>query len=115
MAFLKSLIIAVFATIVLTYFFGVTLIEWFNIDLNLSGGFAQDSIEPLKKISVSAILAVVLLIVAVIIVFSVFGTIIVATFLSIGLILMLLLGAFWPIVFIGLIIWYAIRTQKLAS
>tara|TARA_B100000767_G_C19528529_1_gene435563 strand:- start:306 stop:665 length:360 start_codon:yes stop_codon:yes gene_type:complete len=106
-SFFKSLLLAVTATIFLTYFFGVSVLEWLNIDLNFSVNEAQHQqlIEPLKKISVSAIIVVSLLLVALFIVLSVFGTLMFITVVSVGAIMMLMVGVFWPVFLIAIVIW----------
>ena len=115
MSFLKSLLIAVFMTLLLTYFFGISLLEWLNIDVDINDELFQNTIEPLKKISISALVVVALILIAAFIVFSVFGALIAIAFLSLGAIFIFLIGAFWPVVLIGIVIWYLGRAQRSPS
>jgi uncharacterized protein YqhQ len=107
MSFFKALILAVMATLFLTYFFGVSVMEWLNIDLDLNANEAQHQhvIEPLKKISVSAIIAVSLLLLALFVLLSVFGTIMFITVIVVGAFAMLMIGIFWPVLLIAIVIW----------
>ena len=72
MSFCKSLMLAMIATLFLTYVFGVSLIEMLDVDVYVG----NELIEPLKAISVSALVVVLLVVVALAIVLSVFGSII---------------------------------------
>ena len=74
MSFCKSLMLAMIATLFLTYVFGVSLIEMLDVDVYVG----NELIEPLKAISVSALVVVLLVVVALAIVLSVFGSIIFA-------------------------------------
>lgn len=108
MSFFKSLLLAMFATLMLTYIFGASIMQWFDISIHMG----NEQIEPLKAISLSALVAIVLVVVALTIVLSVFGTIIFAFMLTIGAILLVGLGIFWPILIIALIIWLCCRTPS---
>jgi hypothetical protein len=101
MSFFKSLFLAIIATLFLTYVLGVSFIEMLDVDIYV----AQQHIEPLKAISVSAVFVVLLVVVALAIVLSVFGTIIFISMLLLGGIAMVVVGVFWPVFFIALAIW----------
>ncbi|KGJ88432.1 hypothetical protein [Thalassotalea sp. ND16A] len=111
MTFFKSLILAVFATIMLTYVFGVSIIEWFDISIYRD----QHQVEPLKAISISALVMVVLVVAALAIVLSVFGTLIFACLLLCGGILLVGVGIFWPIFFIAMVIWLCTREKPISQ
>jgi len=72
MSFFKALLLAVFATLFLTYAFGTSLLELFNIQIYIDNSI----VPPLKAISISALVMLVMLLVTVAIVLSVFGGII---------------------------------------
>jgi hypothetical protein len=101
MSFFKSLLLAILATLFLTYVFGVSMTELFDIDLYID----NELVEPIKAISLSALAAVVLVIVALAIVLSVFGSIIFITLLVFGCVAMVMVGVFWPVLLIAAIIW----------
>jgi hypothetical protein len=77
MTFVKSLMLALFATLFLTYVLGVSVIEMINVDVYVD----NQLMSPLKAIGVSALVAVLLVLVALAIVFSVFGSVIFITLL----------------------------------
>ncbi|WP_286234652.1 hypothetical protein [Thalassotalea sediminis] len=109
MSLFKSLILAIIATLVLTYMLGASVIELLDIDVYMG----EELIEPLKAISISALVVVLLVIAGIAIVVSVFGTVIFITMLVFGAIAMALIGAFWPLLLVIGIIWLCSRnTQK---
>jgi hypothetical protein len=101
MTFFKSLLLAIFVTLFLTYVLGVSFLEFFNINVTMN----DELIEPLKAIGVSAVATVVLVLIALAIVFSVFGSLIFISLLIAGALIMLVVGVFWPIFLIAAVIW----------
>jgi len=108
MSFFKSLMLAIFATLFITYVLGISFIEIFNVDLYVG----DELIEPLKAIGVSAFVMVILVIVALAIVLSVFGSLIFIFMMVFGAIAMVMIGVFWPVIFIAFIIWLMVRDKK---
>jgi len=108
MTFLKSLMLAIFATLFLTYVLGISVIELLNIDIYLD----DQLMEPLKAIGVSALVAVLLVLVALAIVLSVFGSVIFITLLVFGGIAMVMVGVFWPILLIAVVIWLVTSNNR---
>ena len=108
MSFFKSFMLAILATLFLTYVFGISFIEMFNVDLYIG----EELIEPLKVISASALIMVILVMVAFAIVMSVFGSLIFIGMLVLGALAMVMIGIFWPILFIAFVIWLMIRDKK---
>ena len=108
MSFMKSLMLAIFATLFLTYVLGISFIEMFNVDLYVG----EKLIEPLKAISVSAIIMVILVILALAIVMSVFGSLIFIGMMIFGTLAMVMIGIFWPVIFIAFVIWLMVRDKK---
>ncbi|NQZ89056.1 MAG: hypothetical protein HRT54_15880 [Colwellia sp.] len=108
MSFMKSLMLAIFATLFLTYVLGISFIEMFNVDLYVG----EELIEPLKAISVSAIIMVILVILALAIVMSVFGSLIFIGMMIFGTLAMVMIGIFWPVIFIAFVIWLMVRDKK---
>lgn len=100
--------LAIIATLFLTYAFGVSLIEMLDIDVYVG----NELIEPLKAISISALVVVLLVVVALAIVLSVFGSIIFAVMLIFGGAAMVMLGFFWPIFLIAGVIWLVARDKQ---
>jgi len=108
MSFLKSLTLAIIATLFLTYVLGSSLIELLDINI-----YMEDKlIEPLQAISISALVIVVFVVAALAIVLSVFGSIIFLGLLGVGAAIMFTVGVFWPIFFIALVIWLMSRESK---
>ncbi|WP_068544252.1 hypothetical protein [Thalassotalea crassostreae] len=107
MTFFKSLLLAIMATILMTYILGISVIDWFNIDIYID----QDKIEPIQAISMSALAAVVMVLVALAIILSIFGALIftvmalVATFVVFGL------SVFWPVLIVALLIYACTRDK----
>jgi hypothetical protein len=108
MSFFKSLILAIFATLFLTYVLGTSFIEMLDIDVYMG----NELIEPLKAISISAVVVVILVLLALAIVLSVFGSLIFIAMLILGGFAMLMIGVFWPIFLIAGIIWLITREKK---
>jgi len=108
MSFLKSLTLAILATIFLTYVFGVSLLELTNFNVTMNG----DAIEPLKAIGFSALVVVLLVVAALAIVLSVFGGMIFIGLILFGSIAMLTLGVFWPILLMAVVIWLCSRNKQ---
>lgn len=108
MSFFKSLCLAIFATIFLTYALGVSFMELLDVDIYMD----SEVIEPLKAISFSALVVVLLVLVALAIAMSVFGTLIFIAMLVLGGGAMLLLGVFWPIFLIAGVIWLLARDKR---
>jgi len=100
--------LAIFATLFITYVLGISFIEIFNVDLYVG----DELIEPLKAIGVSAFVMVILVIVALAIVLSVFGSLIFIFMMVFGAIAMVMIGVFWPVIFIAFIIWLMVRDKK---
>mgnify|MGYP000583792015 CR=1 FL=1 len=108
MSFFKSLILAIIATLFLTYVLGASVVEM--LDVNVYMG--DELIEPLQAISVSALVVVLLVMLALAIVLSVFGSVIFIVLLSFGALAMLTIGMFWPLFLIAGIIWLVTRDKK---
>ena len=111
MSFFKSLFLAIFATLFLTYVLGTSFIELLDVDIYMD----EQLIEPLKAISISALVVVLLVLVALAIAMSVFGSIIFIAMLVLGGGAMLLVGVFWPIFLIAGIIWLVARDKPVAQ
>ncbi|GAA5143396.1 hypothetical protein [Thalassotalea piscium] len=107
MSFFKSLCLAIAATLFLTYVFGISLIEFFNVDIYMD----ETHIEPLKAISISALVVVLLVFAALAIILSVFGTIIFVGLLVVGSLVMVMIGVFWPILIAAGVIWLIVRDK----
>jgi len=108
MTFFKSLLLAILATLFLTYVLGVSFLELLDINVYMDG----ELIEPLKAIGVSAMATVILVLIALAIVLSVFGSLIFIGFLIIGSLVMVAVGVFWPILLIATIIWLMTRNKS---
>ena len=108
MSFFKSLMLAIFVTIFLTYTLGFGFMEMFNVDLYMG----EELIEPLKAISVSALIMVILVMAALAIVLSVFGSIIFVGMIIFGTLAMVMIGVFWPIILVAFVIWLMVRDKR---
>lgn len=107
MSFLKSLCLAILATVFLTFVLGISLLDIFDIDVYMD----EQLVEPLKTISVSALVAVALVVAAMAIVLTVFGTIIFAGILIVGSLALVTVGVFWPIFLAAFVIWLIARDK----
>jgi hypothetical protein len=108
MSFLKALMLAIFATIFLTYILGASFLSLFDLQLYVN----NDIVEPMKAIGISAGVAVLLVLVALAIVLSVFGGIIFVGVIVVGSIAMAIIGVFWPILLVALAIWAVTRNKQ---
>ena len=108
MSFFKSLLLAIFATLFLTYVLGVSFLELLDVNVYMDG----ELIEPLKAIGVSAVATVILVLIALAIVLSVFGSLIFIGLLVAGSLVMVAIGVFWPVFLIAGVIWLVTRNKK---
>lgn len=108
MTFFKSLLLAILATLFLTYVLGISFLELFDINVYMDG----ELIEPLKAIGVSAVATVILVLIALAIVLSVFGSLIFVGLLLAGSLAMVAIGVFWPVLLIAVIIWLFTRNKS---
>ncbi len=108
MSFFKSLLLAIFATLFLTYVLGVSFLELLDINVYMDG----ELIEPLKAIGVSAVATVLLVLIALAIVLSVFGSLIFIGLLIAGSLAMVAIGVFWPVFLIAGVIWLVTRNKN---
>ncbi|GHE99734.1 hypothetical protein [Thalassotalea profundi] len=107
MSLIKSLFLAIIATLFLTYVLGISMIEFFDVDIYMG----DNLIEPLKAISISALVVVLLVLAALAIILSVFGTIIFLGLLIVGSLAMVMIGVFWPILLAVGVIWLIVRNK----
>ncbi len=108
MTLFKSLMLAIFATLFLTYVLGVSFLEL--LDVNVYMG--EELIEPIKAISVSALVVVLLVVVALAIVLSVFGSLIFITMIVMGSLATVTVGVFWPVLLMAVVIWLITRDKQ---
>lgn len=108
MSFFKSLLLAIFATLFLTYVFGTSILEIFNIDVYVD----NEPVEAIKAIGASALVMIILVLVALAIVLSVFGSLIFVVMLILGTFAMAMIGVFWPILLIAAVIWLFTRDKQ---
>lgn len=111
MSFFKSLVLAIIATLFITYVLGVSLLEVFDMGITIG----DEIVEPLQAIGVSALVAVCIVLAAVAIVFTVFGSLIFVGLLVLGGVALCAIGIFWPILLIALIIWLICRDKPQAT
>ncbi|QBG35949.1 hypothetical protein [Litorilituus sediminis] len=111
MTFFKSLILAILATLFLTYVLGVSLLELLDVNVYMGA----ELIEPIKAISISALVVVLLVVIALAIVLSVFGGIIFIGMLIVGSIAMVAVGVFWPVLLVVLAVWLIVRDKPQAQ
>jgi len=108
MSFFKSLLLAIFATLFLTYVLGTSFLELLNVNVYMDG----ELIEPLKAIGVSAVATVIIVLIALAIVLSVFGSLIFIGLLIAGALAMVAIGVFWPVFLIAGVIWLVTSNKK---
>lgn len=111
MTFFKSLLLAIFATLFLTYALGTSFLELLDINVYMDG----ELIEPLKAIGVSAVATVILVLIALVIVLSVFGSFVFISLLILGSVAMVAIGVFWPVLLAAVVIWLVTRTKSTAK
>ncbi|MDX2368295.1 MAG: hypothetical protein QNK36_07825 [Colwellia sp.] len=107
MTFFKSLLLAIFATLFLTYVLGVSFLELLDINVYMDG----ELLEPLRAIGVSAVAIVILVLIALAIVLSVFGSFIFISLLIMGSAAMVAIGVFWPVLLAAVVIWLVTRNK----
>ena len=109
MSFFKSLVLAIVATLFLTYVLGTSLLDLFDVDVYMG----DELIEPLKAISFAALAAVVLVIVAMAIVLDrIWLDTICRLLLVVGALGLAAIGVFWPVLAVAFIIRLVMRDDK---
>lgn len=108
MSFFKSLLLAVLATVFLTYLFGASMIEMMNLHVMIDG----ESVAPLTAIGFSALVVAVMVVIALTITLSMFGGLIFIALLAVGSIGMFFIGIFWPVLLMALVIWLFSRNGQ---
>jgi len=93
--------LAMIATIFLTYVFGSSFLQWLDINIMMNG----ELLEPIAAISLSALVVIILVVVAFAIVLSVFGSFIFIVAMLLGALAMVTIGVFWPVILVALAIW----------
>lgn len=112
MPFFKSLVIAIIATLLLTYFLGASFLDLLGIETEQNIYVKGEILEPIKAISMSALMSVFLIIATLMIVLSVFGSIIFILLLGVGAVFMLMVGTLWPILLAAIIFWLLAGSSK---
>jgi hypothetical protein len=115
MSFFKSLLLAIITTVLLTYFLGASFLEFFGIDGVTDANIKDGVLAPIQAISVSALISVLLIIAGLAVVLSVFGSIFLVMMLVFGVVVMAMIGAFWPILLVGFVIWLMVRDTSKAA
>ncbi len=108
MSFLKSLILAILASIFLTYVLGASFLSLFDVNVAVNGSL----IEALQAMTASALVVGILVVVALAIVLSVFGSIIFAAMLILSCSVMVAIGVFWPVLLVAVVIWLISRDKQ---
>ncbi|GAA0812169.1 hypothetical protein KO495_02165 [Colwellia sp. D2M02] len=108
MSFGKSLLLAIVATLFLTYVFGTGFLQFADVNITMDGEF----VEPIQAISVSALVMLALVLVGLAIVLSVFGSFIFIAVMVVGTLAMVTIGIFWPILLIALLIWLVSKEKQ---
>lgn len=107
MSFFKALITAILVTLLVTYFLGSSILQFF--DVNIAHSSWQESIE---AINVSAVFALFVLFLGSFIILTVFGTVILLVTLFFLVIFGFVLGTFWPIILVAFVLYYLCRDKK---
>lgn len=108
MSFFKSLLLAIIATVFLTYVLGASVFELLDLDI-----YIEDSlVEPMQALSISALVMLFLVLAAIAIVLSVFGTVIFLVMMVVGAAAMMTIGVFWPIFVVAFLIWWMTKEQR---
>lgn len=108
MSFIKCFLLAIIATVFLTYVFGANMIEILNLHVMIDG----ESVAPLTAIGFSALVVAVMVVIALTIALSMFGGLIFLSLLVIGGIGMAFIGVFWPVLLIAVAIWLFSRNKQ---
>ncbi len=108
MSFIKALFLAIIATIFLTYVFGHGLIEMLNVNVYMD----ERLTDPIKSISIAALIVMIIFMAASAIILSVFGSILFISMLVFGVIAIVTLGVFWPIFLVVTILWLLSRDKR---
>jgi len=104
----KNLAIAALLAIILTYSMGNIAHEWFDLHLVID----DHMLNPFGSFVVATLVCIVLTVVGFCLALSVFGVLVfVAAVVFVG-ILVAGIGAFWPILLIGAVIYYLLKEKQ---
>ena len=101
MTFVKSLMLAVIITLLLTYLLGASILNWLDIDIIMH----NQVVESMQAISISVVITVILVVLLLALVFSIFGLMMFVAMLGAGAVFMLSLSFLWPVFLIMLVVW----------
>ncbi|TKB45302.1 hypothetical protein [Thalassotalea mangrovi] len=101
MSFAKSLILAILATLLLTYLFGNTVFSWLDMDIVVD----DHVVEPIEGIAIAALVGIILFVVGLAVFISVFGTLILVVLGALIGLAFVGLTVFWPVLLVGFIVW----------
>lgn len=112
MSFLKALILAIIATLLLTYFLGASFLELLGIDVANNINVNNELMASFKTISFSALAAILAIVVIVTVLLGVFGIVFCIAMFVVGAVFAVMLGAFWPLCLLVFVIWAITRESK---
>ena len=107
MSFLKSFLLAILACLLLTFVFGGSFLSLFDGNIIVNG----ELIEPLAATSVTALVTLFLVVIALGIFFSVCGSLICLTIMFVVGVTILAVGFFWPVLLLAMVIWLMSRNK----
>ena len=107
MSFIKSLLIAVLATVLITYFLGTTLLELLGIQLEQFETWRVS----MEAINMSALGGIAIALVIALVLFTVFGVFILVFTLILSCIAFAIVGAFWPMIIVAMLIYFICRNK----
>ena len=104
----KNLAIAVLLAIILSYSMGSIAHEWFDLHLVVD----DHIMDPLGSFVVAAVVGIVLAIVGFCIALSLFGVLAFVVAVVFFGILIAGIGAFWPVLLVGAILYYLLKDKQ---
>lgn len=108
MSFFTSFLLAVLATVFLTFVFGTSMVEMMNLHVMIDG----EALAPLTAIGFSALVVAIMVVIALTIALSMFGGLIFVALLVLGGIGMVFIGVFWPVLLMAVVIWLFSRNHN---
>lgn len=102
MSFIKALLLAIVATLLLTYLLGASVLSLFDIEPQSYNHY----IDSISALSFSALAALIVIFITAMVLFSVFSGLFILVCIVLASIATLAVGVFWPVILLcGIIYW----------
>lgn len=108
MSIIKATLIAIIATLMLTYFFGASVTYWFTGSYEPYNNF----VEHVSQVNKTALLSIIMVFIALFVALLLFGALLAVVLTIFVVIALAILGVFWPVLLVAVVIYLLCRKPK---